>query len=565
MDVRRLDEMQAQGRSIFDTELAVAYYARVSTEKDEQINSLGNQKRYFEDYIAANPHWTFAGGYVDEGISGTSVEGREQFLQMIEDAKCGRFDLIVTKEISRFARNTLDSLRYTRELLRCGVGVYFQNDNINTFDKDAELRLTIMSSIAQDEVRKLSERTRFGFKRAQENSVLLGQNNLFGYNKVDGRLEIVEPEAAVVREVFERYAAGDLGLRAIANDLDSRGVRGRQGKPLTYSTLYGMIRNPKYKGCYAGRRYASRDYRDKRSYRLSADKWLVHKDDRVPAIVPEALWEQANRLLASRGKTMKAHAQASQNRYAYSGKLICARHGTTFHRHVYKSKSRGEAECWNCRLYREKGKQGGCDSPTVYSHELDRILERVFEQITDERSAAVQEYIDNLRAFAAQQDNAPALAQVEQKIETVTRRKDKLLDLALAGALSNNEFKQRNETCNEQLAALEQQRTELQNADKTLEERIRRVENLRRIIEERWQMSCGFSREMSKALVDHIVVDSDESKTRISLDIFLTTGAEPIVSETQTSNAQLQMSFQRARSGYQGEYTVTYLVRWHLE
>ena len=565
MDVRRLDEMQAQGRSIFDTELAVAYYARVSTDKDEQINSLGNQKRYFEDYIAANPHWTFAGGYVDEGISGTSVEGREQFLQMIEDAKCGRFDLIVTKEISRFARNTLDSLRYTRELLRCGVGVYFQNDNINTFDKDAELRLTIMSSIAQDEVRKLSERTRFGFKRAQENSVLLGQNNLFGYNKVDGRLEIVEPEAAVVREVFERYAAGDLGLRAIANNLDSRGIRGRQGKPLTYSTLYGMIRNPKYKGCYAGRRYASRDYRDKRSYRLSADKWLVHKDDRVPAIVPEALWEQANRLLASRGKTMKAHAQASQNRYAYSGKLICARHGTTFHRHVYKSKSRGEAECWNCRLYREKGKQGGCDSPTVYSHELDRILERVFEQITDERSAAVQEYIDNLRAFAAQQDNAPALAQVEQKIETVTRRKDKLLDLALAGALSNNEFKQRNETCNEQLAALEQQRTELQNADKTLEERIRRVENLRRIIEERWQMSCGFSREMSKALVDHIIVDSDESKTRISLDIFLTTGAEPIVSEMQTSNSQLQMSFQRARSGYQGKYTVTYLVRWHLE
>ena len=565
MDVRRLDEMQAQGRSIFDTELAVAYYARVSTDKDEQINSLGNQKRYFEDYIAANPHWRFAGGYVDEGISGTSVEGREQFLKMIEDAKRGRFDLIVTKEISRFARNTLDSLRYTRELLRCGVGVYFQNDNINTFDKDAELRLTIMSSIAQDEVRKLSERTRFGFKRAQENSVLLGQNNLFGYNKVDGRLEIVEPEAAVVREVFERYAAGDLGLRAIANDLDSRGVRGRQGKPLTYSTLYGMIRNPKYKGCYAGRRYASRDYRDKRSYRLSADKWLVHKDDRVPAIVPEALWERANRLLASRGKTMKAHAQASQNRYAYSGKLICAKHSTTFHRHVYKSKSRGEAECWNCRLYREKGKTGGCNSPTVYSRELDRILERVFEQITDERSAAVQEYIDNLRAFAAQQDNAPALAQVEQEIETVTRRKDKLLDLALAGALSNDEFKQRNETCNEQLAALEQQRTELQNANKTLEERIRRVENLRRIIEERWQMSCGFSREMSKALVDHIVVASDESKTRISLDIFLTTGAEPIVSETQTSNAQLQMRFQRARSGYQGEYTVTYLVRWHLE
>lgn len=219
----------------------------------------------------------------------------------------------------------------------------------------------------------------------------------------------------------------------------------------------------------------------------------------------------------------------------------------------------------SCRRRCGSRPTGGCNSPTVYSHELDRILARVFALVTEEQFAAVQEYIDNLRAFAARQDNAPALAQVEQEIETVTKRKDKLLDLVLAGALSNDEFKQRNETCNEQLAALEQQRTELQNADKTLEERIRRVENLRRIIEERWQMSCGFSREMSKALVDRIIVDSDESKTHISLDIFLTTGAEPIVSETQTSNSQLQMSFQRARSGYQGEYTATYLVRWHLE
>lgn len=544
MDVRRLDELLAQGRGVFDTELAVAYYARVSTDKDEQLNSLDNQKRYFEDYIRANPRWTFAGGYVDEGLSGTSVAKREQFLKMIEDAKTGRFDLIVTKEISRFARNTLDSIGYTRELLRHGVGVYFQNDNINTFDKDAELRLTIMSSIAQDEVRKLSERTRFGFKRAQENGVLLGQNNLFGYNKVDGHLEIVEREAAVVREVFERYAAGELGLRAIANDLDSRGVRGRQGRAITYSTLYGMIRNPKYKGCYAGRRYASRDYRDKRSYRLGEDKWIVHEDDRVPAIVSTALWEQANRLLAARGSTMKQHGQAAQNRYAYSGRLICARHGTTFHRHVYKSKKRGDVECWNCRLYRQKGKQGGCDSPTIYSHELDRILARVFEQVTDERSTAIQEYIDDLRAYAARQDNATALAKLEQEIEALTRRKDKLLDLALAGALSNEEFRQRNETCNEQLAALEQQRGALKNADKTLAERIRRVESLRGAIERQWQANCGFSREMAKALVDHIVVDADESKTKITLDICLTMGKEYRADYTRPRRKTSVLSFE---------------------
>lgn len=526
MDVRKLDDLLAQGRSIFDMKLAVAYYARVSTEKDEQLNSLDNQRRFYEDYIRSNPNWTFAGGYVDEGISGTSVAKREQFLKMIEDAENGRFDLIVTKEISRFARNTLDSIGYTRALLRHGVGVFFQNDNINTFDKDAELRLTIMSSIAQDEVRKLSERTRFGFKRAQENSVLLGQNNLFGYNKVDGRLEIVEPEAAIVREVFERYVAGGLGLRAIANDLDRRGIVGRQGRPITYSTLYGMIRNPKYKGCYAGRRYATRDYRDGRTYRLDEDKWIVHEDDKVPAIVPAPLWEAANQLLAARGKTMKQHAQASQNRYAYSGKLICARHGTTFHRHVYKSKRRGEVECWNCKLYRQKGKQGGCDSPTIYSSELDRVLARVFERVAGEKTAAMQEYIDELKAFAAQQDNGAALEKLVQQISAINDKKEKLLELTLDGALSKAEFKRRNEQYNAQLAELEAQHAALQNADRDLDERIRRVEQLTKTIEQQWNANCGFSREMSRALVDHIVVDADETKTKIYLDICLTLGAE---------------------------------------
>lgn len=544
MDVRKLDDLLAQGRGIFEMNIAVAYYARVSTEKDEQLNSLDNQRRFYEEFIRSNPNWTFAGGYVDEGISGTSVAKREQFLQMIEDAEQGKFDLIVTKEISRFARNTLDSIRYTRELLRHGVGVFFQNDNINTFDKDAELRLTIMSSIAQDEVRKLSERTRFGFKRAQENSVLLGQNNLFGYNKVDGRLEIVESEAEIVREVFERYVAGDLGLRAIANDLDSRGIVGRQGKPVTYSTLYGMIRNPKYKGCYAGRRYATRDYRDGRTYRLDADKWIVHEDEKVPAIVPEPLWEAANRLLAERGKTMKQHAQASQNRYAYSGKLICARHGTSFHRHVYKSKRRGEVECWNCKLYRQKGKAGGCNSPTIYSSELDRVLAKVFERVTDEKSSAMQEYILELKDFAEQQDHSAELETLEWQISALADKKEKLLELTLDGALSNAEFKKRNEQYNEKIKDLEERCSGLKNAGRDLAERIRRVEKLSKTIEQQWNANCGFSREMSRALVDHIVVDADETNTKIYLDIVLTLDKEYHAAYTRPKKKNNVLSFE---------------------
>lgn len=521
MDIRSLEEVQAGSKSIFDLPLKVAYYARVSTDKDEQLNSLENQKAYYAEYIRTNPNWTFAGGYVDEGITGTSTAKREQFLQMIADAQQGRFDLIVTKEISRFARNTLDSIRYTRELLRCGVGVFFQNDNINTFDRDAELRLTIMSSIAQDEVRKISERTRFGFKRAQENSVLLGQNNLYGYNKSGQRLEVVEPEAAVVREVFERYVQGELGLRAIANDLDRRGVRGRQGKPLSYATLQGMLRNPKYKGCYAGRRYGTRDYRDGRTYRLHADKWLVHEDERIPAIVPPDLWEDANRLLDERGERMRSHAQASQNRYAYSGKLICAKHGTSFHRHVYKSKRRGDAEAWNCRMYRLKGKKEGCDSPTLYSDELDCILERVFSELLDDKAAVISEYLADLKSCGAQADFLSELRQLDAEADALRAKQEKLLELTLEGLVSKEEFKRRNDGYSSDLDALAERRDGLSRAKASLSRRAREMEALAKEIDAQWQENHGFSREMAKAMVDRVVVGSDGAGSNITLDIFL--------------------------------------------
>ena len=160
-------------RSIYDLPLRVTFYARVSSDTDEQLNSLDNQIAYYETFIKKNAAWTFVPGYIDEGLSGISTKKRKHFNEMIADAKEGIFDLIITKEISRFARNTLDSLQYTRELLSFGVGVFFQNDNINTLDEDAELRLTIMSSIAQDELRKLSSRVKFGHQQAIKSNVVL--------------------------------------------------------------------------------------------------------------------------------------------------------------------------------------------------------------------------------------------------------------------------------------------------------------------------------------------------------------------------------------------------------
>ena len=243
MDVYEMRK-QLRGHSIYDLPLRVTYYARVSTDTDEQINSLDNQTAYYESFIRSHSTWTLVGGYVDEGISGISTRKRERFLDMISDAKRDKFDMIITKEISRFARNTVDSIKYTRDLLNDGVCVFFQNDNINTIDEDSELRLTIMSGIAQDELRKLSSRVKFGHQQAIKSGVVLGNSRIFGYKKQDKHLVIDEQEAGMVRRVFEMYATGQYSMKEIENKLWEAGYRNHNGNKVSQSHFTHRLRPP---------------------------------------------------------------------------------------------------------------------------------------------------------------------------------------------------------------------------------------------------------------------------------------------------------------------------------
>lgn len=202
----------------------VAAYCRVSTDYDDQVNSLASQKKYFREYIECNPQWELAQIFADTGITGTSTKKRAAFNQMIGEALAGKFQLILTKEISRFARNTLDSIYYTRMLKEHGIGVIFMNDNINTMDCDAELRLTIMSSIAQEESRKTSERVKWGQKRRMEQGVVFGRD-LLGYDVRNGRLHINEEGAATVRLIFHKYVNEGKGAYTIARELREAGIK----------------------------------------------------------------------------------------------------------------------------------------------------------------------------------------------------------------------------------------------------------------------------------------------------------------------------------------------------
>ena len=245
------NQMKINHQTIYDINIRVAYYVRVSTLREQQDSSVDNQIIHFEKLIKSHPNWTFVNGYVDR-VRGESASNRESFMQMIEDGKSDKFDLLLTKEVSRFARNTIDSLTYTRELLRYGVGVLFENDNICTIDTDAEFRLTIMASIAQDEVRKLSERVKFGQKQSISKGIVMGNSRIYGYDKNNGKLVINKPEAEMIQLIFNMYATGKYALRAIERELWDRGYRSRSGNRIHHNTIGAIINNPKYKGYYCG-------------------------------------------------------------------------------------------------------------------------------------------------------------------------------------------------------------------------------------------------------------------------------------------------------------------------
>lgn len=521
MDIYDIRNALNSGKTIYDLPLRVTYYARVSTDKDEQLHSLSAQVRYYTEFIQRSPQWVFIEGYIDEGISGTSVGKRENFLRMIKDAQAGHFDFIVTKEISRFSRNTLDSIQYTQELLRCGVGVLFESDNINTLMPDAELRLTIMSSIAQDEVRKISERVKFGFKRAIENGVVLGNDKIWGYEKKDGRLSIKEDEAVIVRKIFHLYANERMGIRTIAAYLSSQGYKNTRGNDFSFSTIRGILSNPKYKGWYCGRKTSKIDYKLKTIKYFPEDEWVMYRDEEnVPPIVSEELWDKANLILSKRSAKQSSEDKTGyQNRYPYSGKIICGVHKLPYYRSLYRYAS-GNKEIWQCQEYSRKGKDG-CQSPILYTAELDEILRQVLEEMSVNRSEIVQELIQIYQSIGNGSRAEEDIARCRVEIDSILKRKDKLLDLSIDGRISDEEFSQRNDRFNEEIDRLRLRLSELEEEKRKNRDMLQSIEVLRQAITEELSFADGFSVGVVDSLLDHIEVHPQKEKNVVEVSVYL--------------------------------------------
>ncbi|MBS1367354.1 MAG: recombinase family protein [Oscillospiraceae bacterium] len=525
MEVRKIRAEMRNGRSFYDMPLRVTFYARVSTDQDEQINSLENQVQYYTELIQSKPNWKFVPGYVDEGISGGSTKKRDNFNRMIRDAKAGMFDFIITKEISRFSRSTLDSIRYTQELLDYNVGVFFQNDNINTLDTDSEFRLVIMAGVAQDEIRKLSERLKFGFRQAIKNGHVLGNDKLYGYDKKDCVLTVNEEEAEIIRIIFDLYGNQRLGTRTISKRLMELGYTSREGNAFNTLTIRHILENPKYKGWYCGNKSQSVDYRTKRNVLLDESEWVTYPDPSIPAIVSEELWNRANALYKRRREEMKSHSSglSFHNRYPYSAKIYCEEHGTTFHRQVIQTK-KGQQEVWQCKVYRSHGR-GACSAPQIRSSDLDLILSDIFKELVRDKEKIIDSLVTVLTNIPKEVDYGKLRCQVENEMEDLERKKNRLLDLSIAGALTVEEFKERNDAFNAQILACQEKLTAIRQEEENQSSEELDIPAIRQALDEALRFTGEIDTALVATILDKVVVKKESTKDAIHLDIFLKLGS----------------------------------------
>ena len=437
-----------------DGVLRVAAYCRVSTDKEDQRNSLAAQRAFFQTYVEERAGWRLDGVYADEGLSGTSTARRPCFQAMIRRALAGELDLIVTKEVSRFARNTVDALQVTRKLRERGVGVLFLNDGIDTRMEDGEFRLTIMASVAQEESRKISERTRWGQLQAMRRGVVFGNDSLYGYALRGGALTVRPGQGEVVAEIFRRYLEEGKGAHTIARELTEAGVRPplRPEGAWSSTAVLRILKNEKYCGDLVQRKYRTADYLTHRKEANDEAGGRFTIPDHHPALVSRETFRAVQEELARRGGLARAGGRASA-RYWWSGKVKCGLCGGSCLLKRTKRPGGGEYRRFVCRARAEGG--SGCPARGVNGEVVLSAARRALEELGLDRTRMA------LETLAALEDRREGRAGEESRLRQALRRqearRERALEAFLDGALEEEDLRRTVERCGEERARLQEE------------------------------------------------------------------------------------------------------------
>ena len=512
-----------QERKLVDAKKRVAAYCRVSTDNEDQANSFESQQRYFRQYIDRNPDWELYEVFADEGITGTNTKKRKEFNRMIECAKHGDFDLIITKEISRFARNTLDSIYYTRDLKKHGVGVIFLNDNINTLDGDAELRLAIMSSIAQEESRKTSERVKWGQKRQMEQGVVFGRSML-GYDVKDGKMTVNEEGAEIVRLIFHKFVHEGKGTHVIARELREDGILPMRVKEWSNTVILRMIRNEKYCGDLVQKKTYTPDFLShEKKYNRGQEEFVIIKDHHEP-IISRELFDEANRILDAKSLSQEGKAKHS-NRYPFSGKIKCGCCGASYVARYKTRKDGSRYKSWRCQEAAKHGsphtdKAGnhvGCTGITIRNEDAIHVMYLVTQSLKYDRDKIVHNLVSIIQSITAMDTSGMDTDKIKNQIQAIEDRRAKLLDIYMSGDISKEEFTAARAKCD---AEMEELQSVIDGIDKQREMVQEQQELVQEITETIHELVRGieYDDEFYRQILDKmVIVDKDHIDVYLNL------------------------------------------------
>lgn len=483
-------------------EREMCFYGRVSTEHEAQLSALQNQMQWYDDQLHYHPNWNLVNKYIDEGITGTQARKRPAFLQMIEDAKKGKFDLIVTREVCRFARNTVDTLVYTRELKnKYNIEVYFVEDNIWTMDGDGELRLTIMATLAQEESRKTSERVKAGQKISRDNGVLYGNGNILGYDRVGNTYVINEEQAETVKIIYDLYLQG-LGEKKIMNELIRQHRKDGSGNvKWSVSKINRILKRTTYKGVLAyGQSYSNNYLEQKRINNLDANTY-IYKEMDIPTIIPPEIWDKVQDIRKSKTNIAANKSRGigkMKSNDIWLSKLKC-KCGSSFRKNKWRTnKTTGEEvfgyQCYNqlnngSKSFREKNgldTEGYCDIKMIADWKLDLMAKTVINNIWYERNESILKAYERIIECY---ENEPSVSSVKikdinGKIDKVKKKIENLIEMRTEGEITKEEYSQMRNKLDKQLIDLQTELDETQDINETKEDIVNHYEEIKLALNE---------------------------------------------------------------------------------
>lgn len=523
----------------------VAIYARVSTEHEAEINALENQIQYYDNILEQHPEWELVGRYVDEGITGTSVKKRKNFLRMMEDAKNGMFSLILTREVSRFARNTVDTLQETRKLKSYGVEVYFTEDNIRTSDDtDGELRLTLMATLAQNESKKTSVRVKAGQKISFENGVLYGNGNILGYDRV-GRELVVNPEQAeTVKMIFNMYHDG-MGCKQIAYELEKRGRITSTG--LTHwqpGTISRLLRNSFYCGKIVYRKQYVPNYLEQKKINNYDEVEKIEIMGKHEPIISEELFNDCQRRLdAKTVNRLRGKHAINPPKSAYARILKC-QCGSNFERrkwHKYKDgRIRYGFECYkqkNHGSYRTRLKKGldttGCCTTKMFPEwKLKIVAHWLFNDLWKERDKIINRAIEMLNATIKDEnvvDYTDEVKELNKKRKKYEEKLSNLVELRVEGDISKEVYEEKKGAFKKQIEYIDSELLKRDVKNSAIVSNVKtQIQLLTDLLEKKYDVISGdIPEDIVETFIDQIVVHDDYFEWR------LRTSTEPVLCKVE--------------------------------